>query len=490
MASVSEFQGPQLLHKSIRRLPLSYEGWGFALAACDACVIVFTGCISVVAYAYANAHDQLPVFNELSAPLGASFILGALYLATAHARGIYRPSSVLRNGTTLSKILTNWGAVFLFGSLAAFLLKIGDQFSRGAMVLYFATGALSLGTVRYVAARLLAEALQYDGLKRKRVAIIRDASPFAPKSNTNETIQALSRHGYEIVRSYSAVEFANKSSPESEFACDDLAGINRDGKIDEILVCAGSVGSQQLTNIMHQLRRIPVSVKLIPDEELHFFLQRRLVDIGSGIAVELQRRPCSTLEQTIKRMIDIAFALVGLLTLWPMMLMIALLIRLDSPGPVLFSQRRTGFNGRIFRIYKFRTMTSSDDGVVVRQATRGDARITRIGRWLRSTSIDEIPQLINVLRGDMSIVGPRPHAVAHDVTYGKLLNNYSLRYRMPPGITGWAQVTGYRGETATAELMEKRVEQDLWYIDNWSLALDIRILFRTVYSILKIRDVY
>jgi Undecaprenyl-phosphate glucose phosphotransferase len=490
MASVSEFHGPQLLFKPSHRLPLSYEAWGYALAISDACAIILTGCISVLTYAYFYSHAQIPVFSELSAPLGASFILGALYLASAQARGIYRPSSLLRNGTTLTKILTNWVGVFLFGSLAAFLLKIGDQFSRGALILYFATGAVALGVVRYSAGRLLTNALRHGGLKRKRIALIQDSDPHVPLSTTNGIIHSLSQHGYEIVRSYPANDLVDTLGRDSALARDDLLNLNRDGKLNEIVICAGAMNSKQLTNLMHQLRRIPVSVKLIPHSDLHSLLQRPLVDIGAGVAVELQRRPCSAFEQTIKRLIDVTLAGAGLLALCPMLLMIAALIRLDSPGPVFFAQRRTGFNGRVFRILKFRSMTTADDGNVIRQASRGDARITRIGGWLRSTSIDELPQLINVLRGEMSIVGPRPHAVAHDITYSNLLDNYALRYRMPPGITGWAQVTGYRGETATTELMAKRVEQDLWYIENWSLALDIKIIFRTIYSVMKIRDVY
>jgi Undecaprenyl-phosphate glucose phosphotransferase len=489
MTSVSEFHGPHLLFKPNHRLPLTYERLGIALALCDAIVIVLTGCISVVTYAYVSAHAQLPSLNELSAPLGASLVLGALHLTSAHARGLYRPSSLLRNGTTLTKLLMNWCAVFLFGSLAAFLLKIGDQFSRGGLILYFVTGALAIGTVRYAATHVITTALQHGRLKRKRVALIRDSSAHTPQSVTNDMIHGLSRHGYDIVRTYSAADLSS-STAESAPVYDDLLGLNRDRKINEIIVCIGAVGSDQLTRLMFQLRRIPVSVKLIPDPELRFYLQRPLVDIGPDIAVELQRRPCSSFHQTVKRSLDIAFASAGLLTLWPMLIMVAALIRFDSPGPILFSQARTGLNGRVFRIFKFRTMTTSDDGITIHQATRGDARITRIGRWLRSTSIDELPQLLNVLRGDMSIVGPRPHAVAHDVTYSKQITNYPLRFRMPPGITGWAQVTGYRGETATTDLMEKRVEQDLWYIENWSLALDIRILFRTIYSIMKIRDVY
>jgi undecaprenyl-phosphate galactose phosphotransferase/putative colanic acid biosynthesis UDP-glucose lipid carrier transferase len=163
----------------------------------------------------------------------------------------------------------------------------------------------------------------------------------------------------------------------------------------------------------------------------------------------------------------------------PLMLITALCIRLDSPGPVLFRQTRNGFNGKSFSILKFRTMRVLEDGPVIRQATRDDPRVTRLGRVLRMTNLDELPQLFNVLRGDMSLVGPRPHAAAHNNEYEERIATYAFRYHVKPGITGWAQVKGYRGETRTVDLMEKRIEHDLWYINNWSIWLDIKILMRT-----------
>ena len=162
------------------------------------------------------------------------------------------------------------------------------------------------------------------------------------------------------------------------------------------------------------------------------------------------------------------------------MLLTALLIKLDSHGPVLFFQTRNGFNGRAFRIVKFRSMHVLEDGNAIRQATRADPRVTRLGRWLRRANIDELPQLFNVLKGNMSLVGPRPHPVALNNEYDKLIANYALRNHVKPGITGWAQVSGYRGETPTTDLMEQRVAYDLRYINNWSMWLDVRILFRTL----------
>ena len=172
------------------------------------------------------------------------------------------------------------------------------------------------------------------------------------------------------------------------------------------------------------------------------------------------------------------------------MLLTALAVKLETQGPVLFRQQRSGFNAKRFMIFKFRTMTVMEDGDGVTQATRNDARITNLGAVLRSTSIDELPQLFNVLLGDMSLVGPRPHAVAHDGYYGKLLSDYAFRHHVKPGITGWAQIHGYRGGTSQVALMKKRLDFDLWYIDNWHLWLDLVILVRTCLEVVRHRNAY
>jgi exopolysaccharide biosynthesis polyprenyl glycosylphosphotransferase len=180
------------------------------------------------------------------------------------------------------------------------------------------------------------------------------------------------------------------------------------------------------------------------------------------------------------RVLDITGAALGLLVLAPLLVLVALMIALDSPGPVLFRQTRKGLNGRTFRIYKFRTMRVLEDGPVVRQATRDDARVTRVGRILRATSLDELPQLLNVLSGEMALVGPRPHALAHDEYYSREISSYDQRFRVKPGITGWAQVNGARGETPTLDHMRRRIELDLYYVQHKSFALDLPILARTV----------
>lgn len=190
-----------------------------------------------------------------------------------------------------------------------------------------------------------------------------------------------------------------------------------------------------------------------------------------------------------KRIVDLVGAAMAILVLWPLMLLVAILIRLDDSGPVLFRQKRYGYNRIPFHIYKFRTMRHGDD-TGFRQAVRGDERITRVGRVLRRFNLDELPQLFNVLAGDMSLVGPRPHPVELDDRFAPLIENYSRRHGIKPGITGWAQVNGYRGETDTLAKMHSRISYDLHYLDNWSLWLDLRILLRTLVSATAYRNAF
>jgi exopolysaccharide biosynthesis polyprenyl glycosylphosphotransferase len=190
-----------------------------------------------------------------------------------------------------------------------------------------------------------------------------------------------------------------------------------------------------------------------------------------------------------KRVFDVVIATTFLVFAAPVIAIAALAIKLDTRGPVFFVQSRHGYNHRVIRVFKFRTMTVMEVGPIVVQAQRNDERTTRVGRVLRRTSLDELPQLINVVRGELSLVGPRPHAVAHNHAYAALIENYASRHKIKPGITGWAQVNGFRGETRDPELMRRRVHQDLWYLDNWSLWLDLRILIKTM-KVPFDRDVY
>jgi putative colanic acid biosynthesis UDP-glucose lipid carrier transferase len=206
--------------------------------------------------------------------------------------------------------------------------------------------------------------------------------------------------------------------------------------------------------------------------------------------VGLQETPFTGTNRLVKRLSDIVLASAILVLISPLLLAVAIGVRLSSPGPVIFAQRRNGLDGEEIVIYKFRSMRTADDGAVVPQATKEDPRITPFGAFLRRSSLDELPQFINVLQGRMSIVGPRPHAVAHNEQYRQLIKAYMVRHKVKPGITGWAQIHGLRGETETVEKMQARVEYDLEYLRNWSLSLDLQIIVRTIKLVFFDRNAY
>ncbi len=260
----------------------------------------------------------------------------------------------------------------------------------------------------------------------------------------------------------------------------DLLAFARRNPIDQIIVALPWDVENRLLASMKKLRSLPVDVRLCPETVGLHLPHRQVTHVGGVPMLNVLEKPLAGWNYIVKSMEDRVLAAAILVVILPVLLALCALIKLDSRGPVLFRQKRFGLNGEVIEVFKFRTMyvDHCEDQLVV-QATRDDPRVTRIGRILRRTSLDELPQFINVLTGTMSIVGPRPHAVAHDEQYARLIEDYSARQRVKPGITGWAQVNGLRGETETLEKMEQRVRYDLYYIDNWSLLLDLRIILRT-----------
>ena len=261
---------------------------------------------------------------------------------------------------------------------------------------------------------------------------------------------------------------------------DEIINITRQEQIECAFLLVPWDDRCLIEQLMEQLRVLSMPVYLLPDGNVSHFLGSRIASIGATWTAELKRAPLTSIERAFKRLLDLIAGSVVIVTLAPMMLLVAAVIKMESPGPVFFVQTRNGFNGRPFRMCKFRTMSVLEDGPIIRQATKDDPRVTRFGRLLRRTNIDELPQLFNVIAGDMSLVGPRPHAAAHNSEYERTVANYAYRYHVKPGLTGWAQVHGLRGETQTLDLMAKRVEFDLWYINNWSFWLDLKILLRTL----------
>jgi putative colanic acid biosynthesis UDP-glucose lipid carrier transferase len=269
-----------------------------------------------------------------------------------------------------------------------------------------------------------------------------------------------------------------------------LADYVKTHRVDLIYLTLPMASQPRILKLLEELRDTTASIYFAPDIFLFDLIQARMDTISGVPVLAVCETPFYGLSGLIKRASDIVLASAALVLILPAMVAIAIGIKLTSPGPVLFTQRRYGLDGREIIVYKFRTMTVLEDGTVVRQATRDDSRVTRLGAFLRKYSLDELPQFINVLQGRMSVVGPRPHAVAHNEMYRKLIRGYMIRHKVKPGITGWAQVNGLRGETDTLEKMRARIEHDLSYLRNWSLQLDLQIVLKTVLVVLRTQNAY
>jgi putative colanic acid biosynthesis UDP-glucose lipid carrier transferase len=260
--------------------------------------------------------------------------------------------------------------------------------------------------------------------------------------------------------------------------------------VNEVYISLPLSSQPRINRLLTSLQNSTASVYLAPDVFGISIIQGRLQDLGGVPVVGLLETPFTGVNELAKRVSDVLLAGLILVFISPLLLAVALGVKLSSPGPVIFRQRRNGLNGEEITVYKFRSMTATDNGAIVPQARRNDPRITAFGAFLRRSSLDELPQFVNVLQGRMSIVGPRPHAVAHNEQYRSLIQAYMVRHKVRPGITGWAQVNGLRGETDTVDKMQARVEYDLEYLRNWSLAFDLRIIARTLKLVLFDRRAY
>ncbi len=270
----------------------------------------------------------------------------------------------------------------------------------------------------------------------------------------------------------------------------DAAPYIRQHGVKEVFITLPLGSQPRIIELLEHLQETTASLFFVPDVFGISIIQGRLQDMSGVPVVGICETPFTGTNRMMKRLSDIVLSLLILVLVAPVMAAVAIGVKLSSPGPAIFRQRRNGLDGEEIVVYKFRSMTTMDNGDVVKQATKGDARITPFGAFIRKTSLDELPQFINVLQGRMSIVGPRPHAVAHNEMYRQLIKAYMVRHKVKPGITGWAQVNGHRGETDTLEKMQARVEYDLEYLRNWSLGLDLVIILRTVKSVLADTKAY
>jgi putative colanic acid biosynthesis UDP-glucose lipid carrier transferase len=333
---------------------------------------------------------------------------------------------------------------------------------------------------------LLIKGLADSKFSGGKVVIVSDQPP----SKHGDLAHMLTTSGFSIAGHFGLPPPGANSSYGKRLCARVIEHVQGGADIEEVMVEADPNRWSELRAFAAELRVLPFPVVFVPVGAVSEMLRRPTRNLGSTICIELQRRPLSPIERATKRLLDLIGALFALVALCPLLAAVALAIKLDSPGPVLFRQKRCGFNGRAFAMYKFRTMFVLEDGPTIIQAKFVDSRVTRFGKWLRRTSIDELPQLFNVLNGTMSLVGPRPHAIAHDDQFNKVVHNYAFRRRVKPGLTGWAQVQGCRGPTPTVASIERRIEYDLWYIDNWSLSLDLAILLQTPIEVLRGRNAY
>ena len=441
----------------------------------DVLLILAASMLTGIAY-------HLAAFGQVG-PVETFLGIGALasinFSAILAARGAYRPKSLASFRKQVQETTTVWLLVFFVLSAVAFSLKVSETYSRGATLAFFAVGLSAITIWRLIVARLIGNALAVGGFAEQKTILLAEKGQL----DGSRIVEELTRCGYKPVRTF---EFASgrllpaSASSWLNKSIDEIIEISRKESIECLFLLISWEHRASIEQMMELLRVLSIPIYLLPDSNVAQLLGNRIVNVGTTWTAELKRAPLTTTEQACKRVLDILIASVVLVLLAPLMAVAAALIKIETGGPVLFMQKRNGFNGRPFRMCKFRTMSVMEDGPVIRQVTKNDPRVTHCGRLLRRANIDELPQLFNVIAGDMSLVGPRPHAAAHNSEYEKIIANYAYRYHVKPGITGWAQVNGFRGETQTVDLMKRRVEFDLWYINNWSLWLDFRIAVRTL----------
>ena len=417
--------------------------------------------------------------------IGFGIVVAALFIALAKNRNLYVLTELLNFKSQASQVAVLWMIVFVFLTAVGFLLKAGGEFSRGATLSFAFSGVIALVASRSFWRIFLADGLAVRRFSGRKVAVITEQS----SSHDQSLDETFARHGLQIATHFILPPTGATERRWNDIIAKAVAAV-RGSDIEEIVVSADLGHWPRINELMPELRILPLPVNFIPIGPMSDLFKLTSHKIGDTVTIELQRGPRTLAELAVKRALDFLFAAGSVILLLPLFLITAIAIKLDLPGPIIFTQRRCGFNGRPFKIYKFRTMSVLENGKSIVQAKPNDTRVTRIGRLLRQSSIDELPQLLNVLQGTMSIIGPRPHAAAHDDHFDKLVGSYAFRQHVKPGLTGWAQVNGLRGETRTTADMEERIKFDLWYIDNWSLMLDFKITVMTIFEVMRGRNAY
>jgi len=418
----------------------------------------------------------------------------ALYVLLAEILNSYEMRALQRPLRWFPRLALAWAATFALLALAGFLLKISDEFSR------FWSGSWFLGGIAFLlASRMMLSARirkwVRDGTLERRAVIVGGGKP------AEKLIRALEMQGDNDIRICGIFDDRDDERSPPIVAgypklgnIEELVSFTRKARVDMLIVSLPLDAEDRVLTMLQKLWVLPVDIRLSAHSNQLRFRQRTYSFIGSVPMLDIADKPIRDWDSVAKRTFDIVFSLLGITIFSPVMLATAIAIKLDSKGPVIFKQKRYGFNNEEIWVYKFRSMyTDQCDPTARAMVTKGDPRVTRVGRFIRKTSIDELPQFFNVLRGELSLVGPRPHAItaqAADRLYGEVVDGYFARHRVKPGVTGWAQINGWRGETDTDIKIRRRTEFDLYYIENWSVLFDLRILFLTPVRLLNTENAY
>jgi Undecaprenyl-phosphate glucose phosphotransferase len=464
-----------------------------AVMAAD--IIVTTTC-SIVAFMlyylprYGGA-ELLPRYLLLG-------LLGGVFLLQiGRIKEWYKVKQLTSFSTQVAPLCLGWSFAALLVATAIFLLKLGDEFSRGWFLAWWLLGLPTLMLGRMVAASVITS-LQRQGALRRRTAIVgtgERAAELLRQLQSDELATQFAVVGvYDAEDEPAGAADATRPAIATRGTVADLADYVRGQDLDVVIVAAERTAPAAFRDLVERVRELPADVWLLSDPISVPLAKPTLDFVGAMPVLTVAEKPLKNWDLVAKRVIDVLMASILLFLLAPLFALVSLAIKLDSRGPVFFKQQRFGFGGRSIEVFKFRSMrTDLGDASGAQRTIQGDPRVTRVGRFIRRTSIDELPQLINVLRGDMSMVGPRAHPIAMkvgDKYYHQAVRRYAARHRVLPGITGWAQVNGSRGEIATMQQAQRRVELDLYYIENWSLALDLKILAMTVATVLSTKNAY
>jgi Undecaprenyl-phosphate glucose phosphotransferase len=445
---------------------------------------------AIIYFGYVVPRDGADI--AYAVPILAGSLLTVVFIQLA---GAYTVPALRRPVPTIGRVFAAWSVVFAVFAVLAFLAKIGDQYSRVWIATWFFTGLLLLALFR-VGLTIFVRRWSARGLLDRHAVIVGGGQP------AETLIHELERDGDGTVRIVGIFDDRKDERSPAVVAgypklgsIAELVDFGRVARVDLLIVSLPITAENRLLQLLKQLWVLPVDIRLSAHTNKLRFRPRTYSFVGKVPFLDVIDKPIADWDYVAKWVFDRVVGAIALLLAAPIMALTALAIRLDSPGPVLFKQKRYGFNNELIEVYKFRSMyVGQTDANAAKLVTRDDPRVTRVGRFIRKTSLDELPQLFNVVfKGNLSLVGPRPHAVqakASDRLYDEVVDGYFARHRVKPGITGWAQINGWRGETDTEVKIQQRVEHDLHYIENWSVLFDFYIVLMTPFRLLSSENAY